>query len=105
MIYISHPYSGLEENKTKTEEIIKTLLSIEPNQCYISPIHAFGFMYEHLSYKDGMAQCLALLLHCEMVVMCGDWKNSTGCMLEHGFAKEHKIKIVDLDEVMKNETK
>jgi hypothetical protein len=95
MIYISHPYSNNLTNKTDTEEIIKKLHYLEPDECYISPIHAFGFMYEHLTYKDGMAQCLALLLHCEMIVMCGDWKNSRGCMLEYGFATLHGIEIME----------
>ena len=87
LIYVSHPYGGKEENKLAVEKIVLELSKQNPNNTYISPIHCFGFMYHDVSYEHGMNMCLALLDMCDEMIVCGDWANSKGCMMEINHAE------------------
>lgn len=91
IIYISHPYSGLEENKQKIEEIIKELVREHPEHTYLSPIHTFGFMYYDFSYEQGLEMCLKLLDKCDMMYVYGDWKRSRGCNAEVLYCENNAI--------------
>ena len=68
-IYIAHPYGGLEENKIKVGQIIKGLAKENPDILYISPIHATGFLYDDVSYEQGMEYCFELLNCCEAYML------------------------------------
>ena len=85
-IYVAHPYGGDEENKQKVEEIIKRLVKDNPGNLYISPIHCTGFYYHDVTYEKGMEYCFKLLDMCDTLLLCGDWKKSTGCCMEYGYA-------------------
>ena len=76
LIYISHPYGGKEENKTKVENIIKKLIKENPEHTYISPIHTFGHLYNDVDYEIGLQWCLDLLNACDKMYVYGDWENS-----------------------------
>lgn len=52
----------------------------------VSPIHQFGFMYDSVPYAVGLQKCLALLNACDVLLLCGDWRNSKGCMAEFAYA-------------------
>lgn len=91
LIYISHPYGGKQENKQKVEEIINKLVQTNPENTYISPIHCFGFMYDAISYEQGLEMCLNLLERCDKMMVFGNWKNSRGCTAEVLFAEMHMI--------------
>ena len=95
MIYIAHPYGGLEENKKEVEKIIEKLVEINSEHTYISPIHAFGFLYSKVDYDLGMDFCFDLLTMCDKVYFFGDIKSSKGCMMELELCKKlhmpHKI--------------
>lgn len=98
VIYISHPYGGKEENKKKVEEIIKQLLIDEPHNLYVSPIHAFDFLYDHVPYDDGLFMCLKLLNLCDKMYVYGeDYKQSVGVRGEIGFCdlynKPYEIRV------------
>lgn len=93
MIYISHPFSGKFENKLKVEEIILNLNDLRPGFTYVSPIHAFCFMYDRYDYNTGMIMCLDLLSACDAMYVYGDYQNSRGCMIEIGFAKRMRIPV------------
>lgn len=82
LVYISHPYGGLEENKNSVEAIIKRLISKYPNYVFISPIHTFGFLYNYVDYETGLNMCLELLSKCNTMWVFGDWQNSKGCKAE-----------------------
>lgn len=85
LIYISHPYSGLEENSKEIEEIMFKLCSnkeIIKNNCFVSPVHNYGYMYSKLSYDDGLQLCLDLLNRCDFMILFGDWQQSKGCTAE-----------------------
>ncbi len=91
LIYISHPYGGLKENKRKVEEIVQNLAKRFPLETHISPIHAFGFLYEEVSYKQGMKMCLNLLDVCDYMIVFGEYKKSKGCRIEIRHARKHGI--------------
>lgn len=91
LIYISHPYGGLKENKLSVEGIIKNLAVKHPENTYISPIHCFGFMYDLVNYETGLEMCLRLLDKCEKMLVFGDWKSSRGCTAEVLYAENNFI--------------
>lgn len=98
-IYIAHPFGGLQENKDKVEDIIIELVKMNENLLYISPLHLFGYLYNTVSYEQGMDWCLETLRTCDCLVLASDeWVNSKGCNIEVEFAKEKGIEILTLDE-------
>jgi nucleoside 2-deoxyribosyltransferase len=85
-VYIAHPYGGKEENKQAVAKIIKELLKEHDDIVPVSPIHALGFMYNEMSYIEGMLACLTLLNSCDELWLCSDWEISRGCCMEFGYA-------------------
>ena len=85
-VYVAHPYGGEEHNKQKVETIIKQLVKENPDNLYVSPIHCTGFYYHDVPYEKGMEYCFELLDTCNTLLLCGDWKKSTGCCMEYGYA-------------------
>lgn len=117
LVYVAHPYGGDEKNAQAVKQIIEDLTegnhpllanhtiiamhtsdgipSIELLQAvYVSPIHQQGFMYEGTPYLAGLQKCLELLRRCDVLLLCGDWQNSKGCLAEFGFAMARKMPIV-----------
>ena len=92
VIYISHPYGGLNENKEKVEKLIKRLTKKYPEYCFVSPIHTFGFLYNELTYEEGISHCLTLLDLCSEIWIYG---NSKGVRIERNYAQRYKIPIVE----------
>ena len=91
LIYCSHKFGGSMENAKDAELKIKRLQLADPSNTYISPIHAFGFMYHDVSYEIGMKMCLDLLLKCDkMLVLSGE---SKGVRAEVKFCAENKIPV------------
>jgi hypothetical protein len=91
LVYTSHPYSGLEENKQKVETIVRKLVAEHPEHTYISPIHALGYLYYDTSYERGLEMCIELLGKCNKMLVFGDWKNSRGCTAEVLYAEMNMI--------------
>lgn len=117
LVYVAHPYGGDEKNARAVKQIIEDLTegshpllvspmvtalhksegipSIELLQAvYVSPIHQQGFMYAGTPYLAGLQKCLELLRRCDVLLLCGDWQNSKGCLAEFGFATARKMPIV-----------
>lgn len=90
-IYISHPYGGLKENKNKVSSIILHLMNEYPDYLFISPIHAFGFAYNDLSYEKGLDYCLQMLNFSNEMWVFGDYKNSIGCNKEIEYCENNNI--------------
>lgn len=88
IVYISHPYSGNDGNKEKVANIIRGLQKEFPKDIFISPIHAFGFLYKEVDYDIGLEMCLALMEICTEVRVFGNYWESVGCMAEIKRAKE-----------------
>ena len=93
IIYLSHPYSNKITNKTKLENFQKYLMKEYPDYLFISPIHAFGHLYDSLPYEAGLNCCLSLLFMCDEVWMCGDWTNSRGCQHEVQVAINESVPV------------
>lgn len=90
-IYVSHPFQNKPENVKDIEYYITMLEPIYKDYVFVSPVHCFGFMYEKMSYEDGLNWCLQLLSVCDEMWVCGDYENSTGCCAEIEFCKDHYI--------------
>lgn len=62
---------------------------------FISPLHMFGFLYNDMSYEDGLELCLHQLAECDEIWVTGDkWYDSTGVIKEIECANAHKIDIL-----------
>lgn len=96
MIYIAHPYGGTCINKLSVERIIRKLVQSN-TATYISPIHAFGFMYNDVSYDQGMLFCLELLSKCDSAIFCPGWERSEGCRREMEWCKQYGKLFIILD--------
>lgn len=100
MLYISHPSGGKEENTRDIEKVVKALCTnkdIVENFCIVSPVHNYGFMYEELSYEDGLDLCLDLLEECDIALVVGDWRTSTGCKKEISFCEKNNKPYIMVD--------
>ena len=93
MYYVAHPYSGKAENKAKGEAIIRRKLVDDPGGVYISPIHTLGWYYDDVEYLAGLTKCLALLIRCDVLLLCWGWETSAGCRAEKNCAELHGIPI------------
>lgn len=95
LIYVAHPYGGAKENKESVGNIVREFYQMFPRDIFISPIHAFGFMYEDVDYKTGLFYCLNMLKQCDLLIMCPGWEESRGCMAEWELATLLQIPIVE----------
>lgn len=91
LVYISHIYQGKEENKSKVEKIIRQLVIDEPENTYLSPIHATGFLYNDVPYQQGLDMCLKLLSRCDKMRVYGDYTGSQGVKAEIRYCRENAI--------------
>ena len=100
-IYISHSYSGLEENKRDIEEKVKKLVKEYPNYVFISPVHTFGYLYDSYPYHIGIDLCIELLKMCdEMWIVDENFVNSKGVMVEREYCLCNRIpvKLIEIDD-------
>ena len=93
MIYIACPFDGKQENIDKVQAIILDLALKLSDHTFYSPLHATGFLYEELSYLDGMEHCFEALGRCDELWLCEGWQDSRGCNMEYAFAKGKGIPI------------
>lgn len=91
-IYVSHPFQNKKENVDDIENIIKKLVIEYPNYLFLSPVHTFGFLYEAVSYEQGLNYCLDLLDDCDECWVYGNYISSTGCNVEIEYCKQVGIK-------------
>lgn len=91
-VYVSHKYGGDKNNLKEVEQIIKTQQKKHPNYMFISPLHMFSFLYNDMSYEDGLELCLYQLAECDEIWVTGEkWYDSTGVIKEIEYANAHKI--------------
>lgn len=98
LIYVAHPYGGLKENKEKIDNIMERLILKDRYNVYLSPLHNFSMVYFETEYAKGLQICLDMLEKCSLLMLCGDWRNSKGCIGEWAYAKARDKKIYYLDE-------
>ena len=97
MIYISHPFTGNEEeNRTKAHLIAAKLAAKYPAVLFVNPLTAMKHaVAAKLTYGDILDQCIELVNRSDGIIMTGNWRESRGCTKEYKFAKAAKIKIYD----------
>ena len=91
LIYCSHKFGGKMENAKAVELKIKKLQLADPSNTYISPIHAFGFMYNDMEYDVGLRLCIDLLAKCDMMLILSEM--SKGVRAEAEFCIKNGIRI------------
>ena len=102
-VYVSHKYGGDKNNLKEVEEIIKTQQKKHPNYMFISPLHMFSFLYNDMSYEDGLELCLYQLAECDEIWVTGEkWYDSTGVIKEIEYANAHKIDVLFVKNVEDN---
>ena len=98
LIYVAHPYGGLEENKTAIDHIMERLVLSDKINVYLSPLHNYSMVYFETEYAKGLQICLDMLEKCSVLILCGDWQHSKGCIGEWAYANARNIKIYSLEE-------
>lgn len=99
-IYISHAYQGKPENIAEIEGIIKWLMKYYPEYRFISPVHAFGYLYNDMPYPDGLALSMSLLEICdEMWYMPSS--ESMGVNAEIAYCRVQDIPFRTIEEVVR----
>jgi len=81
-VYIAHKYQGKRQNKEAISHICREL--VKYGVLPISPIHAFGFLNDHVPEERAKAMefCLELLEMVDEIWFFGDYENSVGCQAE-----------------------
>ena len=98
MMYISHPFTGNEEeNAADAKDVKKTLQLTYPNVCFVNPLDEFGDN-DKLDYCTALSLAMELLSRCDGVIFCRDWEKSTGCRAEMAYAKKTGMEIKYLSE-------
>lgn len=98
LVYVAHPYGGRIENKEDVDMIMRYLIKADKENVYLSPIHNYGMAYFKNEYVKGLDICLRMLRQCDVLVLCGDWQNSKGCIGEWVLAKANNIDVYEYDE-------
>lgn len=98
IVYVSHPYSGNDNNADIVTDLIRALQDEFPTYLFLSPIHAFSHLYDYVSYQDGLNMCLWLLDNADEMWVFGNYENSVGCMAEIAYCQNHLIpyRIMDM---------
>lgn len=99
LVYVACPFGGKTDGIEKTKQHIRWFyhrdrMNNTIGDVYISPILAFGFMYDEVGYIEGIEQCLELLGRCDELVLLEGWEKSKGCCMEHGYAMAKGIPVV-----------
>ena len=97
MIYLSHPYTGDEENNLNRAEELAAKLTVDyPGIVFVNPLNAMRHMKKtNLPYEQVVGQCVELMKRCDAVIMTEGWQKSVGCCMEHQNAQAAKMKIYD----------
>lgn len=93
IVYVSHAYQNKPENLERIQSIIKLLTKIFPHNLFISPVNAFGFLYDTTSYDQGMQMCLWMLEQCTEMWVFDDYEDSEGVKREINYCNDHYIPI------------
>lgn len=102
LIYLSHPFGN---EKSNYDEITSIMVHLYNNDkffeqfCIISPVHAYGVMYEEMEYDRGLQVCMDIMDYVHIVLIIGDWQSSKGCVGEHKMAVEKNIPYVIIEDV------
>lgn len=95
--YLSHPFTGDEENNRASAEAIQRELQERSKYIlYVNPLANFKAL-KGMEYDKIMGYCLELLSKCVGVTMTGEYRASKGCMIELAYAREYHIPVFFYD--------
>ena len=103
VVYVSHPYGGEQKNEAKVDVIVRALQTVNPDACFVRPVHVIRAPYGRTDYVQGLEYCLALLDRCNAIIMCGNWQESRGCVSEYVVAKRKGIPVWTGEEMLLGE--
>lgn len=87
VLFVSHPFGGQYINYKRIKNLVEMLNSSYTGKyVFISPVLMFAGLYGDRNFGEDIEACKELLDRCDGILMCGDWKNSAGCMEEYLFA-------------------
>ena len=91
LIYCAHKFGNSHKNRKRAEKIIERLQREDLENCYISPIHTFGYLYSKVSYEAGMELCFDLLMVCDKLLVLSE--ESKGVKQEIEMAKRLGMEV------------
>lgn len=96
LIYVSHPYTGdEEENRRRAHDLTVKLAKKFPKVCFVNPLDTFKALDEAgAGYKVAMNNCLALLGKCEVIILAPGWEKSKGCVEEMKYAIDKRMQVI-----------
>lgn len=96
-VYVSHPLRGdVQRNFNAVSDICANLKVIYPDLLILSPIHAFSFESVTTPQDWVLGQCLRLIEKADELWLFGDWRNSSGCVLESVYARRIGKRVIDM---------
>ena len=99
-IYVAHPLRGdVQRNKNAVTDICQNIKAIYPDMLILSPIHAFSFEDVNGPQDWVLGQCLRLIEKADELWLFGDWRNSSGCVMESVYARRIGKRVVDMTDV------
>lgn len=99
--YISHPYTGNEEeNRKKAADVQRHLHEMYADIMCINPLAMFAPLAA-LSYEKIMTYCLEVMQPADAVIMCRGYEKSRGCMREYEAAKQGKKQFSSMRAAMR----
>lgn len=92
--YMAHPYGGKKVNIEKACDMAEKLATLHPYMSIINPLDNFRHLANFLEI-DVLWREKQVLERCDVLIMTGDWKASSGCMAEFSFAYNRGIPIIE----------
>ena len=89
ILYVSHPFTGNEEENRKEARLITVALQRKyPKYHFYNPLDALQAQGEAgLDYDAILEHCQCIIDACDGVILTGNWDQSKGCMKEKYFAE------------------
>ena len=86
LVYVAHPFGGDEKNREALRKEIADMVRQMPdadNYIFLNPLDFFISVADVQDDDAVLKQCLDLLMRCDGVIFCGNWRKSRGARLEH----------------------
>lgn len=97
MYYVSHPFTGNEEdNRQEARKITAELKKKFEDDIFLNPLDAFKYieLVKDWDYNEALKQTTELLRKCDGIIMTGNWRNSWGCLKEKEIAENLQIEVI-----------
>ena len=92
--YVSHPYTGDEEdNRAEAARIQRFLQERFPDVVFFNPLAMFAPL-EGVPYEQVMRLCMEVLRSCDAIVMAGRYSSSNGCQEEYAAAHAARLRVL-----------